>query len=88
LALAIRAVLQTERAELFFRDFAAPKLLGALLKPCDLRFNGFAAVPFFDFTGSGSGHKVVPPIRPLDGTFARKIKKAHLQFLWHVGFGT
>ncbi len=49
LPLAIRAVLQAERAELFRRDGAVLKLPDALFKTNDLRFDGFATVPFFDF---------------------------------------
>jgi hypothetical protein len=42
-------MLQTERPELFRGDFAAVKLLDALLKTLNLRLDGFGAVPFLDF---------------------------------------
>src|SRR5438034_2401531 len=61
LALTVSAVLQAERAELFFGDGAAAKLLRALFKMRDLRFNGFAAVPFFDFICCCDSHKPWPP---------------------------
>ena len=49
LPLAVRAVLQAKGAELFGRDGAVLQLLRALFKADDFRFDGFAAVPFFDF---------------------------------------
>ena len=49
LPLAIGAVLQPERTELFWRDGAALQLPDALFKTDDLRLNDFSAVPFFDF---------------------------------------
>src|SRR6266849_2362497 len=45
LPLAVRAVLQTEGSELFRGDLASLKLLNALLKALNLRFDGFGAVP-------------------------------------------
>src|SRR5260370_35171505 len=50
LPLAICAVLQAKGAELFRRDGPALQLLKALFKTDDLVFDGFAAVPFFDFS--------------------------------------
>src|SRR5713226_2323449 len=49
LPLAICAVLQAKGAELFRRAGPALQLLNALFKTDDLRFDGFAAVPFLDF---------------------------------------
>src|SRR5581483_10891748 len=48
LTLAVNAMLQPERAKLFFRDFAAAELADALLKDGDLVSNRFAAVPPLD----------------------------------------
>ena len=47
LPLAVGAVLQAKRAELLFGDFAAAELVDALFKARDLRFDGFAPMPFF-----------------------------------------
>ncbi len=49
LPLAIGAVLQAEWPELLRRDGAALQVPDAFFKPDDLRFDGFAAVPLFDF---------------------------------------
>ena len=57
LPLAVGAVLQAKRPELLLGDFAAAELVNALFKPCDLRLNRFAAVPFLDFGGCSDGHK-------------------------------
>src|SRR5215467_6848406 len=61
LALAIGAVLQAERAELLVRDFATKKLLRALFEKRDLRFNGFAAMPFFYLSCGSDCHFSWPP---------------------------
>ena len=88
LPLAVGAVLQAERAKLLFADFAVAKLLHALFKTRDLRFNGFAAVPFFDLSGCGDSHKHGPQICSLTKPCRPKIKKPTCQCLWLVGFGT
>src|SRR5438105_4176062 len=60
LPLAVRTVLQAERAKLFFGNFAAAELLRTLFKARDLRFYGFAAVPFLDLSCCSASHKPWP----------------------------
>src|SRR6266700_962399 len=61
LPLSISAMLQAERAELFRGDSPALKLLGALLKAHDLRFNGLATVSSFNFWYCSPCHKYSLP---------------------------
>jgi hypothetical protein len=61
LPLAVGTVLQAERPELLFGDFAAAELVDGLFKPRDLRLNRLAAVPFLDLSGCSDGHKTSPP---------------------------
>jgi hypothetical protein len=49
LPLAVGAVLQAEGAKLLLADCAAAEQLNALFKAGYLRFDGFTAVPFFNF---------------------------------------
>jgi hypothetical protein len=88
LALAVRAVLQAKRAELFLGDFTAAELLRAFLKAGYFRFDCFAAVSFLDFGGDSDSHNPWPPNLLLRKTPRQKQKSPLNQVLWLVGFGT
>ena len=92
LPLAVRTVLQAERPKLFFGNFAAAELLRTLFKARDLRFYGFAAVPFLDLSCCSDSHKPWPPNLFSDALsekcMSAKIKKPTCHFFWLVGFGT
>src|SRR6266478_1552793 len=87
LSLAIGAMLQAERPKLLGGDGPALKLLSALFKTDDFRFNSFASMPFFNFRYCRHGHKSSLPGLASEMSSPKR-KSPHNQSLWHVGFRT